>query len=275
MLTYKRRSLLALSIALVVVLSGCFGIPRSGPDVDDPPVDDEPQMAGTVLSPANQPVAGATVAFQGRTATTDADGKFVFDEVAEGEHDLRVYVQGILLYQDVVTVSETPFVLDVQLYPNLVPNPTFAGAESQIPPQGWSLYQNMDPGHTIEVIHPDDPEKRALVLNDVSTDHEFGLRLSIPAEEGRRYRAVIRVGAVEGEEQNNNVAFQLRFNPADDRNQIDVKPEDTEGFEDWWVEKVAPEGTNQILLYVYGRKSLTPTVRIHSVAVWDMGVAEE
>ena len=64
---------------------------------------------------------------------------------------------------------------------NLLDNPTFLGAEEQIPPVGWSLYGSLQNGHRISVVDTGDPASRALLLEDMvdirrGNEGEIGLQ---------------------------------------------------------------------------------------------------
>lgn len=153
---------------------------------------------------------------------------------------------------------------------NLLGNPTFIGAEEQIPPPGWSMYGSLANGHQISVVNADDPERRALLLEDNvdiprGNEGEIGLQQTISGGPGR-YLATVRIGAVDGVTPD-VTAFQVRFLPSNEYVQIRLTPQDTEGFDEFSVDAVAPEGTTHVRIYLYTWAARTPKVRVHSVTL--------
>jgi len=51
-------------------------------------------VSGAVVDDDGQPVAGATVTLGSRTATTDADGRYHFDDVAPGTYTIKAMKEG-------------------------------------------------------------------------------------------------------------------------------------------------------------------------------------
>lgn len=153
---------------------------------------------------------------------------------------------------------------------NLLDNPTFLGAEEQIPPVGWSLYGSLQNGHRISVVDTGDPASRALLLEDMvdirrGNEGEIGLQQTVQGSPGH-YRVIARVGAVEGASPD-VTALQIRFLPSCELTQIRLHPTDTEGFHEFSIDATAPEGTTHVRIYLYTFAPGTPKIRVQQITL--------
>lgn len=160
---------------------------------------------------------------------------------------------------------------------NLFQNPTFAGAEERIPPPGWTLYGSLANGHRITVVDADDPERRALLLEDMvsiprGNQGEIGLYQTVPVTAGRAYRATATLGALP-DASPETTYLQLRFLPSNELVQIAVLPSPGQ-FEDFSVEGTAPEGTTQARVYLYTAASRTPKILVRQITLEEIAPEE-
>lgn len=167
----------------------------------------------------------------------------------------------VFLIAALCLASRTSAVVDER---NLLRNPTFEGADELIPPAGWEMYGSLANGHRMSVINQDDPETRALLIEDTLATRghqgEIGLQQTVAGRPGR-YRAIFRVGQFDGTDPFGPY-LQLRFLPSHTLQQIRVTPGNTAGFEEYIVEADAPEDTTAIRVYLY-----TPDMHVQSVQV--------
>jgi iron complex outermembrane receptor protein len=69
-------------------------------------------------SPANTPVAGATVSLGNRQTVTDENGKFAFRNPAAGKYELMVSSLGLKTWRKDIEVKDGPLVLAISLAPS-------------------------------------------------------------------------------------------------------------------------------------------------------------
>lgn len=152
---------------------------------------------------------------------------------------------------------------------NILVNPTFEGAEDEIPPPGWLLYGSLDDNRRVSFVNAGDPERRALLIEDdadvAGKDGEIGLQQTVSAGPGA-YRAEMEVRPVAP----GRVSFQIRFLPSEISQTVNVFMEqlDPDRFETIAVEAVAPPGTTHVRIYLFTTQSGidgTPSLEVRSI----------
>jgi hypothetical protein len=153
---------------------------------------------------------------------------------------------------------------------NLFVNPTFIESGQVIPPTGWTIYEQLDAARRLSVINADDPEQRALLMEDMAIatgkDGEIGIYQTIDAGPGS-YQAELTVRGVPGT--SGAAFFQIRFLPSQERQQVRFLSEQlaTDSFENIIVSGVAPEGTTQVRVYLYTGQTVAPSLAIQSITL--------
>jgi hypothetical protein len=104
------------TICLIALLLGCVAIAHA---------QSAPRIAGKVVTPDGEPLAGATVSIDqlGLSTTTDDEGVFVFEEIRAGSWEIVVTLAGELLLRDTVAVplqQQHPLVLTLADLPRAV-----------------------------------------------------------------------------------------------------------------------------------------------------------
>jgi hypothetical protein len=93
MTTFMRRLRAAMAACMLAVLAACGGGDATGgaPPADAPPTGEGGVVEGRVLASRDaSPIAGATVSVGGRTASTDAEGRFRLASVAAGAQVVKI-----------------------------------------------------------------------------------------------------------------------------------------------------------------------------------------
>lgn len=85
--------LFAVLLVFALVVATLTGCAKSG------------EVGGTVKDQSGKPVSGATVSLNDLTTQTDANGKFVFQNVKEGNYVLKVQEDGAKPYEENISVS--------------------------------------------------------------------------------------------------------------------------------------------------------------------------
>lgn len=153
---------------------------------------------------------------------------------------------------------------------NMLTNPTFIGAEEQIPPPGWMMYGSLANGHMISAVDVEHPERRALLIEDMvdiprGHDGEIGLQQTVAGGPGH-YRVTVKIGAV-ADVPPDVTALQIRFLPSNELEQIRLFPEDTVGFDTFSIDGIAPEGTTHVRIYLYTFAGRMPKIRVQSITL--------
>jgi hypothetical protein len=148
--------------------------------------------------------------------------------------------------------------------PTLLPlkNPTFSeGLDARGVPVGWVKYAGTE---TCTLSLVDLPEGKALLLKDDDPSGEIGVTQTLPAKSGETYRATVKVRPLPGETVG-GAHLQMRFLPTNAFDQASFSSDDPERFDEVSVTLTAPEGTTQVMLYVYTHRGPTPKVVVQSV----------
>lgn len=150
---------------------------------------------------------------------------------------------------------------------NVLPNPFFLGADQQIPPPGWNVYSGVDEFRRISLINADDPENRALLIEDLTMETtaagETGITADVPGVPGKTYMAEVTYKGLPDQPQG-TVGLQIRFLPSGEYVYRTIRPVNTDDWETITFEGVAPEGTTTVRVYVYTWKAEMTVIALKS-----------
>lgn len=151
-----------LAFALACLMAGCLGSdPASPAETPDGPAAAASSIAGVVVSPAIVPLPGVALRLEpaGLDATTDGEGRFLFEGLRSGSYTLLASLEGFV---PTTTVAEPgPVVVQVVLEPDpqvgsYVESYTFDGfLEWSFNVGGARSSNSVSPNYTIGVRPPD------------------------------------------------------------------------------------------------------------------------
>ncbi|MCM1138928.1 MAG: carboxypeptidase-like regulatory domain-containing protein [Muribaculum sp.] len=104
-----KGALILLSMGLMAATSSCHSDDPNYDDVVPPVVAEVHNISGSIAAMDGNGISGATVTMSGKangTATTDANGYFIFTDVEPGDYDLSVSAAGKISKQTKVTVAD-------------------------------------------------------------------------------------------------------------------------------------------------------------------------
>lgn len=160
---------------------------------------------------------------------------------------------------------------------NMLKNPSFQGAETTIPPSGWLLYGEVGAGNSITVTNADDQATRALHIIDTISNNSMegavGLIQTVPGVPGKTYRFSVWVKALPNKPAD-GAFIQLRFLPSKEKYDVSLNVENTSAFEEFSVESIAPKGTTEICVYIFGTGYRTSEILLQKAALTQVEIGE-
>ncbi len=150
---------------------------------------------------------------------------------------------------------------------NLLQNPTLQDADAKSGvPAGWGLYAGAGKEMRFSLVEVAGEAHKVFLLEDGDPNVEIGITQTVPAKAGETYRASARVRAVEGAS-TGGTHLQMRFLPSGEFSQVGLTAGSTKQFETVSTTLTAPEGTTQVMLYVYSHRDPTPKLLVESVSL--------
>lgn len=114
--------LLVVSLLAIGMIAGCSG------SSDDGGSGGAATLTGTVKSESTGAViAGATVAINDTTTTTDNNGTYIFQDLSMGTYTLAISMTGYQTYQVSITLIEGSNIKNATLTPEITPTATVSG----------------------------------------------------------------------------------------------------------------------------------------------------
>jgi len=150
--------------------------------------------------------------------------------------------------------------------PVAVPDPSFeTTAPGSALPEGWSPYGAVTDLRGVERTPTAHTGDSGLLIRDDDPNEEIGICITVPAQGGLAYRASVWVAAAEGAS-SAGAYMQLRFLPSNELQQRPLRARGA-GFSEVRVAGMAPDGTEQITLYLYTHRAPTPRVIVDDVSI--------
>ncbi len=146
-------------------------------------------------------------------------------------------------------------------------NPSFEeGVADNGVPMGWSLYGALTDLRRLQVVDVAAEGEHALLISDEDPAEraEVGVVQTVSAPGGVAYEASVMVRALE-EQSTAGSYIQMRFLPSNEFVQGALVAGSSEGFNRVAVKGLAPEGNQQITIYLYTHAGPTPKVMVDSV----------
>ena len=150
---------------------------------------------------------------------------------------------------------------------NLLRNPSFEdGMSDSGAPAGWDLYGALDERRALSLVDAPDAGNKALLLADGHPGEELGIVQQVAAGPNTPYLAGVSVKAVE-DASPRGAYIQLRFLPSGEYVQRPLIPGLGDHYQRVEVGAVAPEGTQEAVLYLYTHREPVPQVIIDNVSL--------
>lgn len=145
---------------------------------------------------------------------------------------------------------------------NLLKNPDFGGAVTETGrPSEWAVYGGVTEHRYVSVA--EDGTERVLVLTDNDSAGEIGVTQKIVAQAGETYEARVTFRAAAGRSTVGSFV-QMRFLPGNEFKQASLYGKEP-GDNTVAVKMTAPEGTAEVIIYVYSHAAETPKVMVSRV----------
>ena len=131
-------------------------------------------------------------------------------------------------------------------------------------PLGWSVYAGLDAERRISVTAGGADGDHACLLEDHASGAEVGLTQSVAAEGGVGYRCSVQVRPA-GHARPVGCYLQMRFLPSNEYLQRPLMTRSGGKWRTITAGRVAPEGTTQIVIYLYSHAGPTPRYYVDDV----------
>lgn len=106
--SFHVRACVLLGVALATGFVSCSDDDPDYSNVTPPTVEVAPNtISGVISSISGSPLSGATVSLDNATATTDANGIYIFSEVAAGTHSIKAAANGKITQSGIVVVESS------------------------------------------------------------------------------------------------------------------------------------------------------------------------
>lgn len=155
---------------------------------------------------------------------------------------------------------------------NVIPNPTFEGADRQIPPPGWNLVGKVDDNRSLSLIEAAVPAKRGLLIEDWAfadgADGEIGIYVDVPAKAGKTYRAELTYHGYD-DEPTGSVTLQIRFLPSNEERSIRFHPVDL-AWTTVAVQGTAPSDTTTVRVSLVTGDSSATVLTVQSLNLFEV-----
>lgn len=236
----------------VLMISGC--VVTQSPAVKLGDVTGIVEQDGTSM-------AAVTVILGQMETTTDEHGRFLFKAVPHGVYVVKVEVNGVIVYEDSIVVTDKLGNLLIRLADsvqgNLLSNPGFTGfnIEGRKWPAPWlnTTAVTIVGERALFQSHPENPDFYMFVLDDIDTQ-SYGIRSEeIPVQVGSTYKASV-MARTDGE--GGKASLLLEFLDSERKRALPIGIKSTT-LGDWQyleAEAVAPQNaaTVRVILYSEG-----------------------